>query len=99
MERRTILKQYFLSLTVIFCLLAFFAGAVTVKERTAYNMELTQYDRVTVEEKENGLKFRFGESEIFLDEKLVLKAGKGKLYSFMSDFFAYMSDFFEKNVD
>ena len=99
MERRRILRQYFLSLTVIFCVLLFFAGIITVSQRTRYNMELTEYEGVSFVRNVKGLEITLGDRELFIKSDDIENMGKNAFYSLMGDVFADMSEFFEKNVN
>lgn len=99
MERRRIIKSYLFSLVVIFCIFTFFAGAVTVSERTRYNMELTEYERLSVTKEEKGIRLIFGDDEYFIRNETVEKMGKNAFYAAMGDVFTYIGDFFEKNAD
>lgn len=48
MERRKLIKRYFFSLAVIFCIFCFMAGIITVSEKTRYNISGADYARVGI---------------------------------------------------
>ena len=96
-ERRKVLKQYLFSLVLILCVTAFFCYTVTVKEKTDYNMNMTPYEIISVDKKADGLKFSYGDSEIFIRKEYVEKIGKNVFFGMLGDVFVKAGDFFEKN--
>lgn len=63
MEAKKILKQYFFSLVVIICISAFFLGAVRVREKTQYNMDMTPYETVAFEKQQDGYSIYYADKE------------------------------------
>ncbi len=99
MERRRIFRQYFFSLTVIACVMSFFVGVITVSQRTRYNMELTDYDKISLYKSDKGIEIAFGQRELFLANEDIEKMGKNAFYSLMGDIFINAGEFFEKNIN
>lgn len=96
MTRRQILRQYILSLTVLFCLLAFFCGIITVKEKTEYNISLTPYSQLAVENEEAYIKISLDERELIFEKAQLLNSAKSGGYAILGEFFEYMANFFKK---
>ena len=99
MERKKLLRQYFLSLTAILCLMCFLTGVITVSERTRYNMELTSFDEVKFSQKADGIEISFGENKLFLKREDLENMGKSAFYGLLGDVFADAGEFFAKNVN
>lgn len=96
MQRRKILRRYLLSVSVLLCIFAFFAGIVTVRERTRYNMDLTPYSKIVYSENADGAEILIGKSRFFVDKSLIEKMGKSAFYGMMGDVFVNIGEFFEK---
>ena len=99
MERKRVLRQYFFSLTVILCMMAFLTGIITVSERTRYNMELTSYEEVKFTQKADGIEIAFGENKLFLKREDIENMGKSAFFSLLGDVFTDAGEFFAKNVN
>lgn len=99
MTRRQILRQYFLTLTVLFCIFAFFCGIITVSEKTEYNMSLTPYSQLVLENEKDYIKISLDEKELILNKELLKKSGKRGAYMLLGEIFDYIGNFFEKNVN
>ena len=65
MEIKRICRQYFFSLILVLCIVAFLLGVITVREKTDYNMRMTPYDTVEIKENKEGIIFLFGENGSF----------------------------------
>lgn len=63
MEFKRILRQYAFSLVVILCVGVFFFGTVSVREKTQYNMDMTPYEKVEIEQEQDRVIVRYGENE------------------------------------
>lgn len=99
MTRRQLLRQYLLSLTVLFCIFILFCGIITVRERTEYNMSLTPYSQLSLENEGDYIKIKLEERELVFEKAQLKKALKGRTYSLLGEFFEYLGSFFEKNVN
>ncbi len=90
MEARKILRQYLFSLVVILCIGAFFLGAVSVKEKTRYNMDLTPYETVKIEKEQGCITLSYGEKVYSIKadyvEKLINAADEGLIFDFRQIF-------------
>ncbi|MBQ6600894.1 MAG: hypothetical protein IIX36_04550 [Clostridia bacterium] len=90
MEARKIFRQYLFSLVVILCIGAFFLGAVSVKEKTQYNMDLTPYETVKIEKEQGNIIFTYGEKVYSIKDdyikKLINAADEGFIFDFRQIF-------------
>ncbi len=60
---KRILKQYGFSLVIILCAGAFLSGIASVREKTRYNMDMTPYETVEIENTDEGVLLHYGENE------------------------------------
>ena len=49
MEIKAILRQYAFSLVIIICVGLFLTGIICVREKTQYNMDMTAYETVEID--------------------------------------------------
>ena len=49
MEIKAILRQYAFSLVIIICVGLFLTGIIRVREKTQYNMDMTAYETVEID--------------------------------------------------
>ena len=63
MEIKKILRQQAFSLVVIFCIGLFFFGTVIAREKTQYNMDMTDYERVEIVRLGDRVVIRVGDRE------------------------------------
>ena len=54
MGLKAVLRQYAFSVFVILCAAALLCGIIFVRERTQYNIDMTQYDKVEISRGEKG---------------------------------------------
>ena len=67
LEIKRLLKQFCFCVVVICCVSAFFAGTVTVSEKTRYNMDMTPYEKIEIIKKENELIIRYGDKSRIIE--------------------------------
>lgn len=85
-EARKILKQYAFSLVVILCAGFFLLGAIRVKEKTQYNMDMTLSETVKTEKSEDGITFYYKDKRYIVRtdyaEKIREAAEEGLIFDF-----------------
>lgn len=63
MEIKHILKQYAFTLVVILCVSVMATGFFTVKEKTQYNIDMTNYSKIRIEKTAEGVVLGYGDKE------------------------------------
>ena len=87
-ERGQILRGHLFFLVPVLCVSAFFCGIITVKEKTQYNMDMTPYSEVSVENREESIVLYAGERSFELDKKYFEKEKNEGLFSLMGEVLA-----------
>ena len=95
---KKILRQYVFTLAVIFCIMSFFCGIITVKEKTQYNMDMSPYKTVSVIENSDGIVIIAGGNKTLIKREHIEKLGKKAIYGMLGDIFVRAGDIFEKNA-
>ncbi|MBQ7861988.1 MAG: hypothetical protein IJ349_07295 [Clostridia bacterium] len=67
MGLKTVLRQYAFSVFVILCAAALLCGIIFVRERTQYNIDMTQYDKVEISRGEKGFEITVGNRKTTLE--------------------------------
>lgn len=63
---KALLRQYAFSVFAILCITVLFCGIIFVRERTQYNMDMTEYERLEVSSLEDGIIITAGARKIEL---------------------------------
>ena len=94
---KKIFRQYVFTVMFILCIMAFFAGIITVKEKTQYNMDMSPYSTVEVVRSGNGITITVGEKEAVIMREDIEKLGRTAFYSALGDVFVRLGNFFREN--
>ena len=64
---KAVLRQYVFSVFVIVCATVLLCGIIFVRERTQYNIDMTQYDKVEISRGEKGFEITVGNRKTTLE--------------------------------
>ncbi len=94
---KKIFRQYIFILAIILCLMCFFSGIITVREKTQYNMDMTPYRVVTVDRADSGISISFGKDSILIKREYVENLSRKAVYTMLGDAFTQLGGIFKKN--
>ena len=72
---KALLRRYVFSVFAILCITVLLCGIITVREKTQYNMDLTEYERLEVSKVDSGFIISAGRREFALDYNDGIKFG------------------------